>query len=127
MKTLYISLVWLIIILLIWFVSFNFFINNSIKYFFAELYVLHDNIIKEDYIGAKPTIDKIIKKWENTEKIWIYFVNQSEVDDIKASIQKIDNYIKIKNQTMTLLEIEEFKKFLRLVRGNESLSWENIF
>jgi len=83
--------------------------------------------MKEDYIAAKSTMDKIIKKWESTEKIWIYFINQTEVDDIKSSIQKIDNYIKTKNQAMTLFEIEEFKKFLRLVGGNESLSWENIF
>ena len=127
MKTLYISLVWLIIILLIWFFIFNYFIDSSIKYFFNEIEVLHENILKEDYIGARTTMDKIIKKWEETEKAWIYFVDQTEIDDIKASIFKIDNYIKTENQGMALFEIEEFKKFLRLVSGNESISLENVF
>jgi hypothetical protein len=72
-------------------------------------------------------MDRIIKRWEETEKTWIYFVNQTEIDDIKASILKIDNNIKIKNQELALIDIEEFKKFIRLVRGNESLSLENIF
>lgn len=127
MKTLYISLACLIIILIIWFIVFNFFIDNAIQYFFSELDILHDNILKEDYIGARTTMDRIIKKWEETEKVWIYCVNQTEIDDIKASISKIDNNIKIKNQELALIEIEEFKKFVRLVRGNESLSFENIF
>lgn len=127
MKTLYISLACLITILIIWFLVFNFFIDNAIQYFFSELDILHDNILKEDYIGARTTMDRIIKKWEETEKVWIYCVNQTEIDDIKASISKIDNNIKIKNQELALIEIEEFKKFVRLVRGNESLSFENIF
>lgn len=127
MKTLYISLAWLLCIIILWFFVYNFILDNSIKYFFDELDILYDNIIKENYNEAKPIIDKINERWEKTEKIWIYCVNQSEVENIKASINKIENYIKIENQTMALLEIEEFKKFLSLVKGNESLSLENIF
>lgn len=127
MKTLYISLAFLIIILIIWFLVFNFYIDSEIQYFFSELDTLHEDILREDYIRARTNMDKIIKKWEGTEKVWIYCVNQTEIDEIKASIQNIDNYIKIENQSLALLEIEEFRKFLRLVRGNESLSLENIF
>lgn len=127
MKTLYISLAFLIIILITWFLAFNFFIDSTIKNFNSELYALHDDILKEDYIRARTTMDRIVNKWEETEKIWIYFVNQTDIEDIKTAILKIDSYLKIENQSLTLLEIEEFKKFLRLVRGNENLSLENIF
>ncbi len=127
MKTLYVSLAWLIIILLVWFFIFNFLINNSIKFFFNELSALQDYLLKENYIEARTNIDRIIKKWEETEKVWIYFVDQTDIDEIKASIQKIDNFIKTKDQVLALMEIEEFKKFLRLVNGNESLSLENLF
>lgn len=127
MKTLYISLAWLVIIIVLWVFIYNFVLNNTINYFFEELDILYDKIMKENYDEAKPNIDKIKERWEKTEKIWIFCVNQSEVEDIKASINKIENYIKLENQTMTLLEIEELRKFLRLVIGNESLSVENIF
>ncbi len=127
MKTLYISLAWLLIIIILWFFVYNFVLNNAINFFSDELNILHESVIKENYNEAKPNIDKIKKRWEETEKIWIYCVNQSEVENIKSSISKIENYIKIENQAMALLEIEEFKKFLSLVKGNESLSLENIF
>ncbi len=127
MKTLYISLAWLLIIIMLWFFVYNFVLNNAINFFSDELNILHESVIKENYNEAKPNIDKIKKRWEETEKIWIYCVNQSEVENIKSSISKIENYIKIENQAMALLEIEEFKKFLSLVKGNESLSLENIF
>ena len=127
MKTLYISLAWLIIILLIWFFIFYISIDKTIEYFFNEINILHDDTLKENYVEAKNTMNRIIEKWIETEKSWIYFVDQTEIDEIKTSIQKIDNYITIKNQSLILFEIEEFKMFLRLVRGNESLSLENIF
>jgi len=112
---------------MLWFFVYNFVLNNAINFFSDELNILHESVIKENYNEAKPNIDKIKKRWEETEKIWIYCVNQSEVENIKSSISKIENYIKIENQAMALLEIEEFKKFLSLVKGNESLSLENIF
>lgn len=127
MKTLYISLIWLMIILLTWFYIFTMIIDSAIKYLYSELDTLYYNTIKENYSEARINADKITERWEEVESKWIYFVNQTEVDNIKASIAKINNYIKIENQSMILFEIEETRKFLRLVRGNESLNLENLF
>ncbi len=127
MKTLYVSLAWLIIIILAWYLIYYFSIDNAIKYFDIELKNIYNAVINENYNEAQMILNKVMKKWKDTEKLWIYFVHQGEVEDIIASIQKMDSYIKTENKSMTLSEIEEFKKFLRKVMGNESITLENIF
>lgn len=127
MKTLYVSLVWLLMILVLWFVIYTFIIDRTISYYFKELDILYDKILNENYISAKENVENIKEHWGNSEKIWIYCVNQSEIEVIKTSIRNIEDSILTENQTMTLLEIEAFKMVLRLVRGNESLGLENIF
>lgn len=127
MKTLYVSLAWLIIIILAWYLIYYFSIDNAIKYFDIELKNIYNSVINENYNEAQMILNKITEKWKDTEKLWIYFVHQGEVEDIIASIQKMDAYIKTENKSMILSEIEELKKFLRKVMGNESITLENIF
>lgn len=127
MKTLYVSLAWLIIIILAWYLIYYFSIDNAIKYFDIELKHIYNSVINENYNEAQMILNKITEKWKDTEKLWIYFVHQGEVEDIIASIQKMDAYIKTENKSMILSEIEELKKFLRKVMGNESITLENIF
>ncbi len=127
MKTLYVSFAWLIIIILAWYLIYYFSIDNAIKYFDIELKNIYNAVINENYNEAQMILNKVMEKWKDTEKLWIYFVHQGEVEDIIASIQKMDSYIKTENKSMTLSEIEEFKKFLRKVMGNESITLENIF
>lgn len=127
MKTLYVSLAWLVIIILAWYLIYYFSIDDAIKYFEIEAKNIYNAVINENYNEAQIILNKVMEKWKDTEKIWIYFVHQGEVEDIIASIQKMDAYIKTENKSMILSEIEEFKKFLRKVMGNESITLENIF
>jgi len=124
---LYISFAWLFIIILIWALFYFLSIEKTIDFFDIELKSIYSSAINENYNEAQINVNKIQEQWKKTEKLWIYFVHQGEVDDISASILKIDVYIKTENKSMILSEIEELKKLLRIVKGNESLSFENIF
>ncbi len=127
MRMLYISFAWLFIIILIWALFYYLSVEKNIDFFDVELKNIYSSAINENYNEAQINVNKIQEQWKKTEKLWIYFVHQGEVDDISSSILKIDVYIKTENKSMILSEIEELKKLLRMVKGNESMSFENIF
>jgi len=122
-----ISFAWLFIIILIWALFYFLSIEKTIDFFDDELKKIYSSAINENYNEAQINVNKIQEQWKKTEKLWIYFVHQGEVDDISSSILKIDVYIKTENKSMILSEIEELKKLFRMVKGNESLSFENLF
>ncbi len=127
MKMLFVSLGWLFIVILIWGLFYYMSIEKTIDYFNTELKKINNSVANKDYNEAQTNIIKVLERWRKTEKIWVYFVHQGDVDDIGASILKIDAYIKTENNSLILSEIEQLKKALRMVQGNESLSLENIF
>ena len=127
MRMLCISFAWLFIIILIWALLYYLSIEKAVDYFDVELKNIYVSAIGGELNEAQINISKILDKWKNTEKLWIYFIHQQDVDDISSSILKIDAYIKTDNISMILSEIEELKKLLRMVKGNESLTLENIF
>ncbi len=122
MRMLCISFAWLFIIILIWALFYFLSIEKTIDFFDDELKKIYSSAINENYNEAQINVNKIQEQWKKTEKLWIYFVHQGEVDDISSSILKIDVYIKTENKSMILSEIEELKKLFRMVKGNESLS-----
>lgn len=127
MRMLYTASIWLIVIIVIWALFYYLSIEKTIDYFDIELKKIYASATDENYNDAQVNITKVIEKWKNTEKLWVYFVHQGDVDDIASSILKIDAYIKTENKSMILSEIEELKKYLRMIKGNESLTLENIF
>ena len=127
MRMLLISFLWLLIIIVIWALFYYLSIEKTIVYFEDELKKIYESAFNENFNEAQANINRIIDKWEGIEKLWVYLVHQADVDDISSTIFKIDVYIKTENKSMVLSEIEEFKKLLRMVQGNESLTLENIF
>ena len=127
MRMLYISLVWLIVIILIWACFYYISIEETINFFNAELDKMYDATIDDDFSSAKHSVSILSERWKKIEKLWVYFIHQADVDDITTSILKIDAYIKTEDKSLILSEIEELKKYFKMVEGNESLTLENIF
>ena len=127
MKMLYVSLSWLLIVIIIWALFYYLSIEKTIDYFENELSVMRIALSSENYNDAQVSLNKLLDYWKKTEKLWIYFVHQGDVDEIGACLLKMDVYIKTENISMALSEIEELRITMRMVQGNESLSFENIF
>lgn len=127
MKMLLISMAWLVIIVLIWAFFYYMSIEETIDFFDKELLKIYEAAINENFLEAKLNLDKVHDRWKKEEKLWIYFIHQGDIDDIDSSILKLYAYIKTENKSMILAEIEELKKNFKMVKGNESLTLENIF
>ena len=127
MKMLTFSFVWLFIVILIWSLFYYLSIEKTIDYFEDELKSISLLVSEDDYNQARVETIKILNRWNKTEKLWVYFVHQGDVDEISSSIRKIDIYIYTENKPLALSEIETLKMYLKMVEGNESLSLENLF
>lgn len=127
MKNSIISIICFLIILAVWFAFYQFSISNIYDYFEENLNKLSEYILDEDFESASSLIDTIINEWNEIEKIWVFFVHQEDIDNIITSINKVKISIEMKNRLYTLSEIEDLMYILRIVRGNESLSLENVF
>jgi len=127
MRMVVISAIFLIIMILIW-VWFHFTsIEIVTSYYWENLIDLSNAIYNDDWDKAENDINKYSKKWEEARKLWIYFINQKDIDNIDASFRKLDVYIKNFNKTIAQAEIEELRTLFNVIKENECLSIENIF
>ena len=127
MRMVVISAIFLIIMILIW-VWFHFTsIEIVTSYYWENLIDLSNAIYNDDWDKAENDINKYSKKWEEARNLWIYFINQKDIDNIDASFTKLDVYIKNFNKTIAQAEIEQLRMLFNVIKENECLSKENIF
>ena len=112
---------------MLWALFYNYSIVDTVDYSNEELNKLAELLNENNFEEAKLCVANIKNNWENVEKVWIYFVHQGEIDNIKAQINTIEIYVQNQESTFALVEIEDFKKLLNMVKGSECLSLENIF
>lgn len=127
MKGVIISITCLIIIIIGWGVFYYFSIEDTVNYYWDELDKLAYVVEDEKWAEADSMMETYLEKWEQTRNLWIYFLNQDNVNQIDVSISRLKDYISNKNVILSQSEMEELKCKFNFVDENECLSWENIF
>ena len=64
--------------------------------------------------------------WKDVRNLWIYFINQNDIDNIDISMRKLDSFIKNRDKTMAQAELEHLRVLFIIIKENECLSMENI-
>lgn len=127
MRMVIISFVFLLIMIFIW-VWFHFTSIELVTSYYSENLTDLSNIINIDnWDKADVDMVKYYNKWQETRNLWIYFLNQKDIDNIDASIIKLLVYIRNSNKTMAQAELEQLKVLFNVIKENECLSLENIF
>ncbi|WP_326909977.1 DUF4363 family protein [Sedimentibacter sp. MB31-C6] len=127
MRMVVISLIFLLIMIGIW-AWFHFaYIEPTTDYYFEEFNYLSETIKKGDWDKAKSDIELYNKKWEEMRGIWIYFLNQDDIDNVDISMKKLDIYIKNYDKTMAQAELEHLRILFNIIKDNECLTLDNIF
>lgn len=127
MKNLIVALFCFLIILCIWFCVNYIFLDDVINQYNRDLGELASLVIKEDYSNCVIKVNNLLNNWKDVEKMWVYFVHQSDVDNIKQSLLGLSYCVYTRDKILSLLKIEDIKSQLRRVKGNESFTLENIF
>lgn len=127
MKMLIISLVFLILMIGVWIWYHFTSIEPMTSYYNEGLKDLLEVIENEQWEKADEDILTYIDKWEEIKKIWIYFIDQKDLDNIESSMKKVNVYIRNKDKTHAQAELEHMMILFNIIKENECLTIENIF
>ncbi|MDW5299296.1 MAG: DUF4363 family protein [Sedimentibacter sp.] len=126
MKMVVISL----LVLLLFVGAWIWFYYNSVEpvttYYWEKLIELSNSIYADDWQIAEYDMRNYFGKWKDTRNLWIYFINQNDIDNIDSSIRKLDSYIKNRDKNMAQAELEHLRVLFNVINENECLSLENI-
>ncbi|WIF95493.1 DUF4363 family protein [Caminicella sporogenes] len=126
MKSLFISTLLIVLLLLNWIFTFNFIADTS-----KELTMLTQkieyNIVKDQWFSAQKNLKLLETKWNNSLKILKLVINHDEIEKTNLSLIKVRKYILTQNKDNLLLETSLLKFHINHIKENESLSLRNIF
>lgn len=126
MKMVATSLTILLLLIGVW-VWFHFTsIEPVTAFYYEKLAELSDLIEDGQWQRAEADMQVYNDKWDNTRNMWIYFINQNDIDSIDSSIKKLVSFIKNQDKNMSQAEIEHLKIRFNVIKENECLSLENI-
>ncbi|MGB4438463.1 MAG: DUF4363 family protein [Sedimentibacter sp.] len=126
MRMVVISLIILLILVGVWIWFHYTSVEPVTTYYWEKLIELSNSIYVDDWQKAEYDMRNYFKKWENTRNLWVYFINQNDIDNIDSSIRKLDSYIKNRDKNMAQAELEHLKVLFNVIKENECLSLENI-
>lgn len=95
-------------------------------YYWENLIYLSNEIYIDNWNKAEMDMIQFNKTWEDTRKLWIYFINQDDIDLIDASMRKLDVFIRNKNKDLAQAELEQLRILFNVIKENECLSLENV-
>lgn len=127
MRMVIISLIFFLLFIGLW-IWFHFTsVEPVTTYYWENLIDLSTLIYVDDWQKAEYNMNTYFEKWDNTRNLWVYFVNQSEIDEIDSSIRKLDSFIRNRDKNMAQAELEHLRVLFNVIKENECLSLENIF
>lgn len=126
MRMVVISLMILLLMIGLWIWFHYTSVEPVTTYYWEKLIELSNSIYVDDWQKTEYDMRNYYKKWENTRNLWVYFINQNEIDDIDSSIRKLDSYIKNRDKNMAQAELEHLRILFNVIKENECLSLENI-
>lgn len=127
MRMVIISLIVLIVMIGVW-VWFHFTsVEPVTSYYWEKLPLLSQLIEEGNWEKAGDDYEHYYSRWEEARGLWVYFINQDEIDNIDSSIKKLEAFIKNKDENMAQAELEHLRIQFNIIKENECLALDNIF
>jgi hypothetical protein len=100
---------------------------NSAEQINADIVLLNNNIINNNWKNAKKNYDKLTINWDKTENTWDLIVDHQERDKITISLAALEQYINTENKSLSLGELNILKKLIEHIPEKEKFCLKNIF
>lgn len=127
MRTLLISILFMVVIITSW----SIFVNYSDENIHKLMNTLEDDILisvnAEDWDKAEDQFDKLSKKWHKQKKVYSFFFNTTDINNTDYSIARAKHYIYTKDVTLSSGELNCIKEQLGFMHLNELITLDNIF
>jgi len=102
-------------------------IDPMTEYYREELTGLGDLIDAGDWDSVESNMVNYYEEWQDTRELWIYFVNQDDIDNIDASMEKLKSFVGNRDKVMAQAELEHLKVLFVVIKENECVTLDNIF
>ena len=127
MRMLVISLIFLLLMIGVW-MWYHFTSIEPMTQFYQEALRDLSEIIKdEQWKKAEEDMQEYIDRWEEVKNVWIYFIDQKDIDNIESSMRKVNVYIKNEDKVNAQAELEHIMVLFNIIKENECLTMENLF
>ena len=127
MRMVVISFVLLLLMIGIWAWFYYTSLGPITTYFWDSLTELTDVVRNEDWETAKKDLAVYTNKWYEAKKLWVFFINQKDLDNIDSSIRQLGVYVENKEKILAQAELEHLIVLFYIIDENECLTIENIF
>lgn len=126
MKSLFISSLIIIILIITWIAAYNF-ISETVGELNALLDNMKDKIHKDNWHSAITVYNSINEKWKNRSSFLMLILDHEEMEKVNLTLERTKEYISIKDKSLVLGEMASLKFFFNHIKEKESLSLKNIF
>lgn len=126
MKSFYISLAIIIILLTGWLLV-NDFLENTVSDINKNIYTLQRNLYDNNWNEVELSFNMIYKKWKKSLDILMLVIDHDEMEKVNYSLSRIREYINIREKSLLIGEIGSLNYLVNHVKQKESLSLDNIF
>lgn len=127
MRMVVISLCILLLLIGLWAWFYYTSVGPVTSYYWENLNKLSNIVTNGEWEEAKKNISSYSDKWYETKNLWIFFLNQKNLDNIDASIRQLNIYIENEDKILAQAELEHLIVLFYVIDENECLSLENIF
>lgn len=126
MRMVIISLLVLLVLVGIW-IWFHFTsVEPTTTYYYEVLTELSNLIYTDQWSKVETNMLYHYDDWNDVRNLWIYFINQNDIDNIDISMRRLDSFIKNRDKTMAQAELEHLRVLFNIIKENECISMENI-
>lgn len=77
--------------------------------------------------STEPQLSALLKKWEKTEPVLMFFANHDSVEEIGVHINRLVSMGQTQKNSSFLSESAELKTRLDYLKDSESLTFESVF
>ncbi len=104
----------------------NKYIVNSCEKLLEDIELLSKFVKDNEWDNSKNQLKELKEEWEDTKKVWQLFLAHYEMDGMDIAIARLDEYVEIEEQSLTLGEMAAFRLLISHIKDKESLKLENI-
>ncbi|KJR44764.1 hypothetical protein UF75_4852 [Desulfosporosinus sp. I2] len=126
MRTL-ITIITIILLLLVGSITSNRFIQTTTQKIGDQLNIVEQSLSNRKWESAKNELTTAQKSWEMSNLWWSILFDHQEIDTINLSLTQLENYIKAKDFSDSLVELSTIKLRLENLKESTKLTVKNIF
>ncbi len=103
------------------------YIKNVQKKYSKLLEKTYSQSVNEDIEGAKKSLESFSKGFKKDEKILMFIIQKSDIEDISFLAEELEQYLEAEELPEFRAELKELTALLNHLWEKETPSFENIF